>query len=470
MSDSTPHLSRRRFLAAAGATTAASATLAATPALAQGATPAAAQPVFPQQLPILITTSVQPILPKGKAKRVVICGGGWGGLSAAKHLRKADPSLEVILLEKNPSFFSGPMSNKWLVDIVDTQFLQHDYLQVADKYGYRFIQAEVTGFERDRKRVYTAQGYLEYDFLVLAAGIRYNFEAWFGDDVAAANYTRTHFPSAYIPNNEMFRLKKGIQEFKGGDLLMTLPPPPHRCPPSPYERATLLAWMFTVKKVKGHITILDPKDSPRPLGPGFKEAWEELYPGMVTYVPNARVQSVDPYNKRIVTEAGDFKWDHAILMTPHQAGDMVWKAGGIGKNAEGKPTGWANVDQFMLNLKDDPDTYVVGDSVGFVSPHFGFYPKSAHVAHRLGRIVAGYIAQRAAGKTPKYALPDNLCYMMVNGGLNGGPQEDLLVTFDYKVNEQGIIQQTQVDDNVRSHRLVKEDFGWATGMYADLFS
>ncbi|MBL8432740.1 MAG: FAD-dependent oxidoreductase, partial [Dechloromonas sp.] len=213
-------LNRRQFLAASAAL---------------GATASIAAPTSP--LPFLIQMQSDPLLPKAKGKRVVICGGGWGGVTAAKHLRLLDPSLEVVLLERNPVFFSCPMSNKWLVDVVDAQFLTFSYLDVAQKYGYHFVQTEVTAFERDRKRVITAQGWVDYDYLILGAGIRYNYEAWFGNDRKAADYTKAMFPAAYIPNAEHFRLKQSIQNFQGGDLVMTLPPPPHRCPPSPYERA-----------------------------------------------------------------------------------------------------------------------------------------------------------------------------------------------------------------------------------------
>ena len=183
-------------------------------------------------------------------------------------------------------------------------------------------------------------------------------------------------------------------------------------------------------------------------------------------MPNAHVKEVDPFAKRIKTAAGDFDFDHAILMTGHQAGDLAWKAGAVGKNPEGKPTGWAAVDPLFLHLKDDKDVYVIGDAVGVVSPQFAFYPKAGHVANRHAKIVARYIAERAAGREPKYLLPDNLCYMMVTAD----PQLDVAVQFDYKLDDKGVIIQTQTDDNERRAELVGEDFGWAKNMYQDMFA
>ncbi|MBD9400911.1 MULTISPECIES: FAD-dependent oxidoreductase [unclassified Comamonas] len=412
----------------------------------------------------MIMTPQSRILPReGKGPRIVICGGGWGGMTAARYLRELIPNSDVILLERNPTFWSGPMSNKWLIDIVNTDFINRDMLHPAIKYGYKLVQTEVTGFERDKKLVRTAHGLIEYDYLILSGGIRNDYEAWFGNDQRAIEYTRQHFPNAYIPNQEMLALKSKVKNFKGGTLVMTLPPPPHRCPPSPYERACLIAWHIKKNKIPGKILILDPKPKIAPIGVGYKQAFDELYPDIITHVPNARVQEVDPFNKRIKTAAGEFKFDDAILMPPHQAADMVWAADLIGKTPDGKPTGWADMDVRYFTAKTDNSVYFVGDLMGAISPQFGHYPKSAHVANFIGKIVAKNISQRVAGQEVTPLLPDNLCYMMVNGD----PQEEISVKFEYEVDANGQVNQTQIDMDVRTPDLVKEDFAWINGKFSD---
>lgn len=412
----------------------------------------------------MIMTPQSRILPReSKGPRIVICGGGWGGMTAARYLRELIPNSDVILLERNPTFWSGPMSNKWLIDIVNTDFINRDMLHPAIKYGYKLVQTEVTGFERDKKLVRTAHGLIEYDYLILSGGIRNDYEAWFGNDQRAIEYTRQHFPNAYIPNQEMLALKSKVKNFKGGTLVMTLPPPPHRCPPSPYERACLIAWHIKKNKIPGKILILDPKPKIAPIGVGYKQAFDELYPDIITHVPNARVQEVDPFNKRIKTAAGEFKFDDAILMPPHQAADMVWAADLIGKTPDGKPTGWADMDVRYFTAKTDNSVYFVGDLMGAISPQFGHYPKSAHVANFIGKIVAKNISQRVAGQEVTPLLPDNLCYMMVNGD----PQEEISVKFEYEVDANGQVNQTQIDMDVRTPDLVKEDFAWINGKFSD---
>lgn len=436
-------LDRRRFLGASAS------------ALSLAAAPAFAQPA--------VVTGNGELMPKGSAPRVVIAGGGWGGLTAARHLRELSPKAEVVVLERNPFFWSCPISNKWLIDVVQSDYLMHSTIAPARKYGYDIVQTQITEIERDKKQVRTAHGTIGYDYLILSGGIRDNFQAWFGNDQRAIEHTRQNYGSAYVAGGEQFTLKRKVRDFKGGTLVMTLPPPPHRCPPSPYERACLMAWHFKKNEIPAKIVILDPKPRIMPINGGFTAAFKELYPDIIQHVPNAGVKEVDPFNKTIKTAAGDFKFDDAILMPPHQAADMVWSADLIGKTPEGRPTNWGDIHPTMLHAKSDENVYIVGDAMGAVSPLFGHYPKSAHVANYVGKIVATYITQRIAGQEVKTLLPDNLCYMMVNGD----PKEAIAVQFDYEIVDNGAIKQTQIDVDIRSPDLVEENFKWAQRMYGD---
>ncbi|NLJ52165.1 MAG: NAD(P)/FAD-dependent oxidoreductase [Alcaligenaceae bacterium] len=413
--------------------------------------------------PLAIHSDSTLLARRGKGPRVVICGGGWGGMTAARYVQEKLPEADVILLEKNPTFWSGPMSNKWLIDVVNTDFVNHDMLAPANRYGYTLINAEVTGFERDKKIVRTAKGSIDYDYLILAGGIRDNYQAWFGEDREAAEYTRKHFPNAYIPNQEMHNLKNKVKNFKGGTIVMTLPPPPHRCPPSPYERACLMAWYFKTNNIPAKIIILDPKPMIAPITEGYKMAFQELYPDIIQHVPNATVREVDPYNKKIITAAGEFDFDEAILMPPHQASDMVWYADLIVKDENGKLGDWADTDPRLFTANSDEDVYVIGDSVGFISDQFGYYPKSAHVANALAKIVAQNIYERVREKEVVPVLPDNLCYMMVNAD----PRESIAVFFEYELDATGKVIQTQIDMDVRNADFVQDDLNWIKSKFDD---
>lgn len=107
---------------------------------------------------------------------------------------------------------------------------------------------------------------------------------------------------------------------------------------------------------------------------------------------------------------------------------------------------------------------MIGDVVGPVSPPFGPYPKAGHVAIWHGRMAANHISALAKGKAMQPMLPDNLCFMLVNGD----PREAIMVDFKYQFT-QDMISQTQIDVNERMPELFVRDMAWATGSYRSLF-
>lgn len=427
-------MNRRHFLTAASALGA---------SLATGAAP--------------LVASSNALLPASKGRRVVIVGGGWGGLSAARHLREVAPDLDVVLLEKNAAFWSHPQSNQWLVGLADGRQLVHDYLAAAKAYNYTFIRGEVVAIERDTRRVVTDQGFVDYDWLVLAVGIRYDFAPWFGDDRGAAQYTQQNYPAAFIGGDETLALKRKLAEFSGGDLLMTIPPMPYRCPPAPYERACMIGWWLKTRKIKGKLIVLDPN----PIALGFDRVYRQNYANQIVYVPQAAVKSLDPFGKTVVTDFDTFRFDEAILMAPQQAGDLVWQAGLSGRDSAGKPTGWAGQDALHLHAIGDERVFLIGDLIDKASPLFGHYPKSGHLANRLGRIAAQEIAARARGVEPPKLLPDSVCYVHANVE----PMEMIRIDASYRMRGDGLIAQTvkqHFDPNPRG-----EDQQWAETMFAD---
>lgn len=408
----------------------------------------------------LVVDAVPTLLPRGTGRRVLIVGGGWGGLSAARQLRELAPGLEVVLLERNARFWSGPLSNKWLAGLIETRMLEHDYSAAAATYGYTFIQSEAKAVDRDRRCVLTARGAIDYDWLVLAVGIRYQYEAWFGDDQRAIDQTRRDYPCAYLGADEAAALKRKLHAFAGGELVMALPAMPYRCPPSPYERACMIGAMLKARRTQGRLVVLDPN----PLPPGFRRNFAERYRDQIVYVGDAGVKTVDPFNKTVSTEFDDYRFDDAILMPPQQAGDLVWQAGLIARDSAGKPTGWADVDPLHLHARGDERVFLIGDLLGTVSPLFGQYPKSGHLASRQGRIVAREIAARAQGAEPPQLLPDSVCFVFSDFD----PLEMIRLETRYRVRGDGLIEQTAsqfADPNPRG-----EDLAWASAMFAEFLA
>ncbi len=396
------------------------------------------------------------IVPRGLKRRVVIVGGGWGGLTAARHLRELTPELDVVLVEKNAAFRSLPLSNKWLVGLAAQAVRSKDYATLAREYGYSFLQAEVIAVDRDGRRLVTGGGTLEYDWLVLAVGIRHDYASWFGDDRRTMEQARTLYPAGFI-GDELDAVKLKLAEFKGGDFVMTIPPGPYRCTPAPYERAVMIAWLFKQKNIKGKLVIVDPGAGMQ----AFNRVFADRYKDQVVHLTHAVVKSVDPFNKTIATEFDDLRFDDAILMPAQAADGLVGQAGLLASDADGKATAWAAIDPLRLQAPGDERVFLIGDLIGRVSPLFGMYPKSGHLANRLGRIAAREIAGRAKGRVPEASLPDSVCHVFSDVQ----PMEAMRIEAEYRQRGDGVITQA-----VRQHYDPQprgEDLVWARGLYAD---
>jgi NADH dehydrogenase FAD-containing subunit len=85
---------------------------------------------------------------------VVIVGAGWSGLIIAKYIKMGNTNVDVVLIDKREEFFSCPVSNLWLAGFVDLEFLVHDFLAPASKYGYHMLtETSVIDVDRNVRKV-----------------------------------------------------------------------------------------------------------------------------------------------------------------------------------------------------------------------------------------------------------------------------------------------------------------------------
>lgn len=414
----------------------------------------------PARRRLLLAAGLLPLLPVARAagQRVVIVGGGWGGLAAAAELRRSAPELEVVLVDRQPAFASFALSNRWLVDAGGGELLRYDYATVATARGYRFVQAEALAIEAAAQRLQTSTGPLAYDWLVLAPGIRENFAAWGVTDPAAVDALKSRFSGAMLHPGELPALKARLARFAGGDLVMSIPPLPYRCPPAPYERALLLAWWLKTQKIPGKLVIVDPN----PIMPAFRAVLLDRYREQVTYLDHAHVRQVDWERKTLATDVDDIPFAEAILCPPQQAAELLWSAGLIRADAnDGRLDGWGAQGALDLRSAADRRIFIVGDAAGVVSPLFGAYPKTGHLASRLGVIVARRISAEAAGREAAPLLPDSVCHLTASLD----PEETIRIETDYRQRGDGLLLQ-----NVRQTREANpagEDAAWAAARYRE---
>jgi NADPH-dependent 2,4-dienoyl-CoA reductase/sulfur reductase-like enzyme len=336
--------------------------------------------------------------------RVVVVGGGFGGASCARALRKADARLDVTLVEPNAIFTSCPFSNEVIAGLRDIAAQQFNYAKIAAE-GVRVIAQAASAIDRQAKKVTLADGSaLAYDRLVLSPGIDLDFRAVQGYDAAAAE----KMPHAWEAGAQTLLLKRQIEAMDdGGVVAIAVPANPMRCPPAPYERASLIAHYLKANKPRSKVLILDAKDefSQQKL---FEQAWAALYGGLIERIPlsqGGRVTEVNPADLTIVTEFGNYNPQVANVIPPQKAGRIAAAAGATDH------TGWCPIDPMTFASKLVPNIHVIGDAcLG------GGIPKSAAAAQAQGKACAVIIAAQLAGKTPQSPTLTGVCYNTVAPG------------------------------------------------------
>ncbi|MBJ7408022.1 MAG: FAD-dependent oxidoreductase [Bradyrhizobium sp.] len=344
----------------------------------------------------------RPATPRAQASgRVVVVGGGFGGAACARALKRARDDLHIILIEPNAVFTSCPFSNAVIAGLREIEAQQFGYDKIAAD-GVTLIAQAVTMIEPERRSVMTADGVaLPYDRLVLSPGIDFHLEALPGYDAAASE----KMPHAWKAGAQTLLLRKQLDAMAdGGTVAIAIPANPSRCPPAPYERASLIAHYLKAKKPRSKVLILDAKDtfSQQRL---FERAWKELYGDMIERIglsQGGRVTSVDSATGTIVTEFGNYNPDVANVIPPQRAALIAEIAGAA------DATGWCPIDPVTFESKLVRNVHVIGDAcLG------GAIPKSASAASAQGKACAAAIIDILAGRTPEAPRLTGVCYNVV---------------------------------------------------------
>jgi len=457
---------RRQFIKLTGAATAGAATagiLGCKPNQTNSSAENKTAPAQPEQKPaagpMLATVNRQASIPKPKGPRVIVVGGGWSGLTIAKYLKREHDAFDVVLIEKRAMFMSCPISNLWLADVVNMEFIHRSFLDAA-KYGdYTFFNATVVDVDRDQKKVYTDLGFVNYDYLVLAPGIDYEYSSIGVTDPDDVFRIMTDYPAGFMPGSEHISIKNKLADFEGGVFLLTVPGGNYRCLPGPYERACMVSAIFKKNKIKGKVLLLDTNPDITIKKDGFHNAFDKLYKGILDYHNNAGIKSVDLAKRTVTTEFDTFQFDDAAIYPRVRASRLIETLGLVNPESPQKE---ANIDVLKYNIIGDEHVYVTGDSRPMP------FSKSGNTANTEGKFVAKLIAAHAQGKQLPWQSPNTICYSAVSPN----PLQSISVNAYYKYNE---ADKSFAFDNVHMYEEWNETQGqanleWARGLYKDMFT
>ena len=335
--------------------------------------------------------------------RVVVVGGGFGGATAAKYLRLWDPAIEVVLVERGSQFTSCPLSNLVLAGFTTMDDIRQGYDGLR-RHGVQVVHDEVTAIDAAKKLVRLERGGdLSYDRLVVSPGVDFTFGEIQDYEAAMKAGKVLH---AWKAGQQTVDLRRQLEQMRdGGVFLLSIPPAPYRCPPGPYERASVVADYFKRAKPRAKVLVLDANPDITSKAPLFKAAWKDLYGGIIEYRGNSMAVGIDAATSTVKLEVEDVKGDVLNVIPPQAAGDIARKAGLITTNNR-----WCDVDWRTMESKAAPGVHVLGDAT-LSGPAM---PKSASMANNHAKIAAAAIVEILAGRTPAPVQILNTCYSFVS--------------------------------------------------------
>jgi NADPH-dependent 2,4-dienoyl-CoA reductase/sulfur reductase-like enzyme len=342
-----------------------------------------------------------PALAQGAGPRVVVIGGGFAGASAARFLKRANPTINVTLVEPNQTFTACPFSNHVIIGLRDLRALQFGYDKIAAE-GVTLAFAAATEVDAGKRSVRLANGAsLPYDRLVMAPGVDIDWKALPGYSQNVGDV----MPHAWKAGGQTLLLRAQLEAMDdGGKVLMSSPATPVRCPTAIYERASLIAYYLKSKKPKSKLIILDSKDTFSQQR-NFQNAWKELYPDHLEWVSlsqGGNVASVQVETRTLVTDFENFEADVANVIPPQKAAAIAQAAGVADR------TGWCPVEPLSFESQLVPNIHVIGDAA-----MTGAMPKAAFAANAQAKACAVAIAALLAGQKPPEPRLINTCYSFV---------------------------------------------------------
>lgn len=344
----------------------------------------------------------------GKARpQVVVVGGGWGGSTVSKYLRVfSDQQVDVTLVEPNRSFVSCPMSNLVIGGQRQIADITSNYAGLAGTHGVRLVHDSVTTIDADKRQVRLAGGTtLAYDRLVLAPGIDMMWDRVQGLQAAHAAGQILH---AWKAGPETVALRRQLEAMRdGGTYAIVIPEAPYRCPPGPYERASVVAAYFKKAKPKSKVLIVDGNPDITSKGPLFRKAWAELYPGMVEYRGQHKAVAVDAGTNTVKFEVqDDVRADVLNVLPTMRAGSLAVQAGLANANAR-----WCHVDFLNFESTAVKGIHVLGDAIQVAAG----MPKSGHMANSHAKVAAAAIVAELTGlEVNPHPMLTNVCMSFVD--------------------------------------------------------
>lgn len=338
-----------------------------------------------------------PMAARAAAYHVVVVGGGMAGATVAKYIRSwSQGQINVTLIEKEAAYTSNIMSNEVVTGKRILSSLSYSYSKLTSTHGVQRVQGTVTAIDSVNKTVTHTGGSVSYDRLVLAPGL--DFDLMPG--MSSLSEYESHIPHAWKAGAQTTLLRNQLLGMAdGGNVVITIPLAPYRCPPGPYERACVIAdWLRNNGKPNSKVIVLDANSKIQAEEANFLNAFGGAYGYTVDYRPSSTITNI--YN--ISNSTKTINYNNGTLLSaavlnpipPQRAPDFLVSAGVV--NPANSVFAPVNLLTFESQLKSN--IHVIGDAC------ISGVPKAGHIANQEAKTCANSIVNALLGNS--YALSE----------------------------------------------------------------
>ncbi len=386
--------------------------------------------------------------------KVVVLGAGFGGASCINYLSNFTDIIDLVVVDKNSWIKTCPFSN-----LVIGNLLNESNITFKPKFNsnIKFVINELKFINAEKKKVFFVDDLsLDYDFLIISPGIGYKEKQIEGYSIN----DNKNIPHCWDGENKISYFKKSLDSLDNNcKVIISCPDYPYRCPPAPYERASMIAHFLKGKKNKFKILIFDSKNSFTKKNIFFNE-WKKVYGDSIEWISREKGGLIRRFEKKMVINSDGEKINgNFIHIIPEQ------KAGKIIFDSKLCDDDWCKINPQTFQLLKFKDIYVVGDSIDA-----GDMPKSAFSAESQAKILSLNLINRILQKAYLNPVFLNTCYSFSSHG------RAFSITSWYKLNAKkdkiislGSSQSTEdglVDERMRES---KEAFGWYESITKNLY-
>lgn len=410
---------------------------------------------------LAVSTAVGKGAVAGAKPKVVIVGGGPAGGSVLRALVAAAPGkTDITLIEAQSIYTACFQSNLYLGGFLPFNRFMFSLESLQKLDDVTVINDAAEAINRETRTVTLRSGnQVPYDLLVISPGIDLDY----GSVSGWSKEAEERMPHAYKGGAQLRLLKSQLDGVPDRGLIVIVAPPnPYRCPPGPYERASMMArTLRAAGKTKSRIVILDAKEefSKQPL---FEEGWQRHYPGTIEWLPpsiHGGIKTIDPATMTVETGFETYANAALVNVIPRQMAGVIARAAGLAD-----ASGYCAIDAFTMKSRVDPRIFVVGDAC---IP--GDMPKSAFAASSQARVAAQAIRAELLLEAKVEAEYRNTCWSLIDSG------DSVKIGGVYRPTPQKIQQAktfiSKLDDtpDTRGNNFV-ESAAWYSTLTAELYS